>query len=378
MNRRVESVLEYKICKELITYFLRLLNQKESSDRTSSLKLGLNPNAKSKKKCFDSLYCPEYLKGEIEAEKHLLELEALGIILIEYRDKKHTFPLYKRKAMIYFKDEFENECRKLLKMELSNLSKEWSDAIEETLLSLDKKEKLKSLTPIEYKNKTSKEIVSKIEEYLMLKRENDFIREASAFIFWGHSKMLDSKVDYWDFLKVIQKPIQIIAYVPSIECRDILFIENEQTFESLKRKPYIADKYILIFLSGFMGTASRLTNKEYRSFYKDSKKGIVKGNFLNSIFDNQNEFNYLFWGDLDYEGVNIYLALKKTFPKVRSWKYAYDIMIKQLLKANGHDAVAAEKEKQKKPNFTGDEYIDNILIPNMDQYGFFDQEGVLL
>ncbi|WP_122894124.1 Wadjet anti-phage system protein JetD domain-containing protein [Arcobacter peruensis] len=377
-KEEIEKVLSSTICKEIIIYFLNIINKRDRNITTPA-KLSLNPNTQTIKKCLTLLYCPENINEEIEAEKQIEQCINLNIFTINYKDKRHTFPLYKRKAMLIFNDDFEYQFREVLNMTISLYKNEWIEAIDSSQIPTQKKDIFKNLTPIVYKGKTAKEIINRVEGYLLLNRQDDFIREASAFIFFGHSKILDSRNEYWDILNIVQQPIQILVFASKENLTNILFIENKQTFESLKNKKSVTEKNILIFLSGFMGTAERLKDEKYRSFYFQGTNNInYKEKSLHKIFDEQESFKFYLWGDLDYEGINIYLALKKTFLKVKPWKYAYDIMIKQLLGANGHDAFSAEKENQKKPSLTGDDYIDCILIPTMDQYGFFDQEGVLL
>ncbi|MFT7859718.1 MAG: Wadjet anti-phage system protein JetD domain-containing protein [Sulfurimonas sp.] len=375
---QLKNVLEYDINRELIVYFLSLLEKKSSSERNRPLGLGLNPTAKTYKKCFSYLYEPTEVNGEIVAGENLAALEKTGVISIELKDKKYTFDLYKRKAMIYFNTEFEEVCRELLDMKISNYKEKWKEAIKASTLNKNIKALLLNMQPIQIKEKSAKSVIVNIENYLKLDRANDLIREASSFIFWGHSKILDNRPDFWNILKIQQQPIQILVSLKSENCKKILFIENKQTFESLQRNNSLAKKYILIYLSGFMGTASRLINKKYRSFYiNPNTRNTIAKEYLHAIFDSQSDFNYYFWGDLDYEGINIYLSLKKLFNSVELWKPGYDKMIGMLSTSNGHSPSMAKKKDQNKPGKTFNTYIDDILIPQMEDKGFFDQEGII-
>lgn len=371
------KLLDNTICKEIVVYFLNLINKRKCNIE-SPINLSLNPNVKNIKKCLTLLYCPENMNGEIEAEKHIKKCVDLNIFSINYKDKKCTFPLYKRKATLTFNLDYEDICRNILGMEVSTYNQEWIKAIELSKLSSEIKSLLVNLKSIEFKEKSAIEIIANIESYLSLNRKNDFIREASSFIFWGHSKVLDNREDLWNILKIKQQPIQILISLKNETSKKVLFIENKQTFESLQRNINISQEYILMYLSGFMGTSKRLLNKENRSFYLKNYDGAMFNNeYLDSIFDSQTSFQYYFWGDLDYEGINIYSSLQKLFPQVILWEQGYKAMSKMLFDSKSHTACSANKTNQHKPEKTNNSYIDDVLIPLMDKKGFFDQEGIL-
>ncbi|UFH60387.1 Wadjet anti-phage system protein JetD domain-containing protein [Sulfurovum mangrovi] len=372
----LKTLLAHDINRELVGYFLTLLEKTPSTQRDKPLKLSMNPV--SYKQCLKKLYEPSEVNGEIAAEQNIRALAEAGVVSVEYRDKHNTFALYKRKAMLYFNVEFEALCREILDRKISHYKAQWQEAIAVSHLAQNVKEVLLNTQPIELENKSAKNVIDRIENYLKLDRSNDLVREASAFIFWGHSKILDNRPEFWDMLKIEQQPIQILVSLKNENCKSILFIENKQTFESLQRNESLSNRYILIYLSGFMGTASRLIDRKYRSFYINAPGGIgISNEDLHAIFDHQSEFHYYFWGDLDYEGINIYLALKKLFSSVVLWEPGYGKMIQMLSVSNGHTASAAKKTNQQKPGKTFERYIDDLLIPQMEEKGFFDQEGIL-
>jgi len=126
-----------------------------------------------------------------------------------------------------------------------------------------------------------------------------------------------------------------------------------------------------------MGTASRARKKEYRSVYIKYDEDFNSLIDVNEIFDDT-AHNLYFWGDLDYEGINIFVALKKVFPDVTLWKYGYDLMLEKLDDGQGHDAESYKKGNQKHPHsIVGELYINEVLVPAMDENGFYDQEGIL-
>jgi hypothetical protein len=368
-----KEILNSKACANLIKQFLLLMNK--SVVHNKQINIILNPTGTKIKDYLKPLYSPAYINEEVEFEESINLCIKYGILDCEYKDKKITFPLYKRKANLIFNKENEIIFRKFLNMEISNYLEQWYASIKESNIDDSKKELLLNLSPIEYKGKSAKDIINRIELYLKENRKNDFVREVSAHIFYGHSKMLDNKQDYWEIFGIRQSPIQILIH-NGTNTYNVLFIENKQTFESLKLKQKITDNYILVYLSGFMGTAARLKVKEHRAFYQSGLK-TSEYNF-HSIFDEQESYKYFFWGDFDYEGLNIFLSLKKIFKKLEFWNLGYDNMIKMVKNNHGHSKHASKKERQRKPNEDEMNIVNNYYLNIMDNHGFYDQEGILI
>jgi len=85
----------------------------------------------------------------------------------------------------------------------------------------------------------------------------------------------------------------------------------------------------------------------------------------------------VFWGDLDFEGLSILRVLRNNFPLVTAWVDAYEVMIKYHLRGLGHSRHQANKEKQQKPEISGCDYADNVLLPLLlNSEHFIDQEVI--
>lgn len=369
----VSEILTYKATTELFRHFIFLINN--ANDDCKEIKITLNPTGTNIKKYLKPLYSPSIINEETEFEDAVELCVKYGVISCQYKDKKITYPLYKRKAKLVFNREFESAFRKMLNLEISNYSEQWFESINNSKIADAKKEHLFKLKPIEYTGKSAKEIIDRIELYLNDYRKNDFVREVSAYIFFGHSKMLDNRQDFWELFEIEQAPIQILIHNES-NSNKILFIENKQTFESMKLKEKIVNEYILVYLSGFMGTAMRLREKKYRAFYQSNTQNHNID--LNSIFDNQNLYSYFFWGDFDYAGLGIFLSLKKTFDSLEFWDIGYKKMIDMVKNNLGHTKTILKKENQNKPNLKERDILNNNYIEIMDEFGFYDQEGILI
>lgn len=335
-------------------------------------------NVNGKNEYFSELHNPSYINGDIVAENDLKKCESLGIIEIKFYDKKIFLPLSKRKVSIFFNIEFETLCRRELDLQLSTVSIEWKEAISTSSLSTQIKSILMNSQPIIIEGRNAAEIIERIEQYSNLERKNDFVRMASAYMFWGLSKVLDNKSDIWSCLNIKPAPIRLNAWGPSNASKKILFIENQQTFEAAQLHPEIFGKFILVYSSGFAGTSNRLNNSFGRSIYFNinTLRSEEHANILESCLDGDTSIEAFFWGDLDYAGINIFLSLKKLIPSVSLWGEGYYLMVEKL-KDYAHTPLQSKKEGQADPGKTGLSYIDEILLPAIRKYGFFDQEGIL-
>lgn len=369
-----EKVITAPICIRIITVFLKNLEKTPMNIRNRPPSLRID----GKNEYFNELRSPSFIGGEVVAEEDLKACEALDVIKIKYKDNNTFSPLGYRKASVEFNPLFEERCRKALNLELSNATEEWNNAINQSQLSHSIKEVLKKGTPIKIEGKTPSEIVQRIDAYYKKERSGDFVRMASASMFWGLSKALDNRPDIWHCLNILPAPITLNAWGFDNASKKILFIENKQTFEAAQLKPEIFGEFILVYSSGYAGTGIRLNNSLGRSIYFSTKSKRVDEHTdtLENCLDGNTSIKTFFWGDLDYEGINIFLSLKKLIPSTSLWDKGYSAMLSSL-KDKGHTPTQSKKEGQADPGETGIMHIDNILLPLIRRNGFFDQEGIL-
>jgi Uncharacterized protein conserved in bacteria C-term(DUF2220) len=212
------------------------------------------------------------------------------------------------------------------------------------------------------------------------------LREVSAQIFWGMSKVLDKRQGLvaammnLDECPFPESPVQLQVYLPVRGYADILFIENLMTFEqACSATDKIFSGLALVYASGFKGSAKRLRKSGGCSiFYAGAGAlgGEVQKHFEDWLFCNADAgCSEHFWGDLDYSGMRILAALRSTFPKLTAWEAGYSVMLNELLDGRGHSPEAAEKVGQKSIDKTGCLYADLQLIPAIKKQGrFVDQE----
>jgi hypothetical protein len=230
------------------------------------------------------------------------------------------------------------------------------------------------------------DIVFRLNQLPALADSGMLLREVSAKLFWGMSKVLDSDsrqalvaavlgVDECPFE---ESPIQLQVLLPAGELGGVLFIENLMSFEKATRSK--ADVYrslALVYASGFKASAKRLRSSEGVSLFY-ARRGTLgqpqTAAFEKWLFRCGAELPVLFWGDLDWSGMRILATLRDTFGNVAAWEPGYAPMRAHLLAGQGHQPEAAEKSGQRPVAGTGCVYADTQLLPFLATHGFVDQE----
>ena len=97
--------------------------------------------------------------------------------------------------------------------------------------------------------------------------------------------------------------------------------------------------------------------------------------FESWLFDRNVNVPVHFWGDLDWSGMRILLAMRGSIPELGAWQPGYAPMLDNLKAGQGHSPEAAEKRGQQPVDATGCAYADAELLPEMRSQGrFIDQE----
>ena len=216
------------------------------------------------------------------------------------------------------------------------------------------------------------------------------LREASARVFQGRSKVLDSRDELLRLLGAAQgqfweAPIQLLIDVPPT-FDEVLFIENLVTFERMAdaRRPEWQSS-LLVYAAGFKGSAKRLRHRggcrvylrtamaETLSVDPSSSRGLAVVN--DWLFDHA-RLPVRFFGDLDYAGMQILASLREVFPDATAWQPGYAELLSVIASGGGHPPEAANKERQADPEATGCAYADEVLLTALRSVGrFVDQEA---
>lgn len=208
------------------------------------------------------------------------------------------------------------------------------------------------------------------------------LREASARVFQGRSKVLDHREELLHLLGAApgqfqEVPLQLMVdAVPVFD--NALFIENLVTFESMadRRQPAWASS-LLVYAAGFKGSARRLRHREgSRPYFRESGASATAIQAVTDWLFGPSQLPVFFFGDLDYAGMQILCSLRSTFPAATAWRPGYERLALLLESGGGHAPEQAAKELQADPGRTGCEWSDARLLPLMRMHGrFVDQEA---
>jgi len=239
--------------------------------------------------------------------------------------------------------------------------------------------------PIVLDGRSHAEVIGALERLVEFQDSGMLLREVSSRLFWGLSKVLDTKEQViaellgLDNCPFPEKPISIMVHIPSENPQGVLFIENEVSFLSACRGRIDGTRpYILLFASGYKTGTPRLRKDGGAVFFfspSSFKPTRTRDDFTRWIYGDDDLWPVFFWGDLDLSGMGILKALRKVFPSLESWKAGYISMLDAIENGKGHTPKEAGKEKQEDPGNTGCEYADSVLLPALRKHQrFLDQE----
>jgi hypothetical protein len=219
------------------------------------------------------------------------------------------------------------------------------------------------------------------------------LREASARVFQGRSKVLDSREELLRLLgarsgQFQEAPIQLLLDIPVI-FHEALFIENLVTFERMADTRQTAWQYsLLVYAAGFKGSARRLRSRQgCRLYIRTSPSSghgelnalAVQGSSLRAVEEwlfGASALPVRFFGDLDYAGMQILCSLRGVFADATAWTPGYSMLARVLEGGGGHTPEQAAKEMQLDPEHTGCGFADQQLLPLMRRCErFMDQEA---
>ena len=209
------------------------------------------------------------------------------------------------------------------------------------------------------------------------------LREASARVFQGRSKLLDNRDELLRLLgaapgQLSEPPIQLLLALPDGGVfADVLFIENLVTFERMAdARPHAWVRSLLVYAAGFRGSARRLRSSSGSRLYLRTPSASTGLSAVESWLYGAAELPVGFFGDLDFAGMQILASLREVFPHAGAWQPGYRVLARLLDQGGGHLPAQASKGQQVDPGQTGCTYADQELLPAMRHRGrFIDQEA---
>jgi hypothetical protein len=261
----------------------------------------------------------------------------------------------------------------------------WREAVFNKLKAEDFVKERIAGQKLEIVGRTADEIAERLNLLPDLIYEPLLLREVSARLFWGLSKVLDNRQLLIETLLDVEEcpfpesPIHLQVFLPKDDFNGVLFIENLTTFERATRDASGRfTSLVLVFASGFKGAAKRLRSATGVSVYFAAHGNLAiaaNQRFLNWLLADNEELAVWFWGDLDYSGMQILKSLRNSFNRLEAWQPGYQPMLDALLADDGHFPEEAGKNNQKPIDKTGSEYADRQLLLALAKTGrFLDQE----
>jgi len=338
----------------------------------------------------DRKILPALFDAEFEADKeaywaYLLQMQQWGWLAIK------TDKVQPGKAQYELNPRIEIVDSSLIRQvtdrpqPVKSAAQQWRDAVYAKLNVDETIREQVAGQKLEITGKTATDIVERLNLLPNLIDEPLLLREVSARLFWGQSKVLDNRQTMiatllnLDECPFPESPIQLQVYLPTTPFNGVLFIENLATFEKASRDTSTRfNRLALVFASGFKGSAKRLRTISGVSVYFAAHGHLANQDcqrFCDWLIRYSEQLPVWFWGDLDYSGMQIIKSLRHSFEGLDAWLPGYQPMMDELLSGNGHEAIAANKSKQKPIDSTGAQYADTTLIPALATTGkFLDQE----
>jgi hypothetical protein len=205
------------------------------------------------------------------------------------------------------------------------------------------------------------------------------LRQLSARIFWGDSKVLDQRgeliIALFPALIIRERPIVVAVHLPH-EYQGVLFIENQDTYAAAVRSSGAEMRGLaFVYASGFRSSAVRVRSREGAILHFSGPATARLSERFEQWWFSEAEIVIpaWFWGDLDFAGMQILKSLRDRFAPMSAWSYGYDRM---LPLARGASALHLNARDQIDPISTGDTYADTVLLPAIRECGFVDQESI--
>lgn len=266
----------------------------------------------------------------------------------------------------------------------------WREAVQTTLHASDETKKSIGSYLIDIPGRTMTDVMARLNLLSGFNGQPMLLREVSAKLFWGMSKVLDKRQGLVasildeDECPFAESPMQMQVFLPPTGYTSVLFIENQMTFErSVRNRSPAFEQLALVFASGFRASAQRLRDRASCSMYYSSLGALdaqPRAHFESWLFENSAVIKSIFfWGDLDDSGMGILAAMRSPFPEIQAWQPGYAPMLEQLLAGQGHPPEAADKQAQRRVSETGCSYADSQLLPALAQMNaYLDQESLSL
>lgn len=338
-------------------------------------------------KSFPVLFRAQFEETREQQWGYLQEMVAWGWFRLKL-DKERSLgqAAYERNPRLEILDEVALRAAVGRPTRIATPNELWREAVAMHLVADEAIKEVASRYRIDIPGRTAEQLVRQLGLLSSLRDEPLLLREVSARLFWGQSKVLDGRQALVAAVLGVEEcpfpemPVQLQVFLPRDGYQGVLFIENQATFEQATRdESGRFDKLVLVFASGFKGSARRLRSPAGASVYFSALGALdttATAAFLDWLW-RDGQLPTWFWGDLDFAGMRILTALRATFDGACAWAPGYLPMLALLEQGRGHAPEAAGKEGQRELSVTGCTFADARLLPALRaSLTFVDQEGI--
>ncbi len=241
--------------------------------------------------------------------------------------------------------------------------------------------------PLRVEGKTAAEVLQGFALLAAAINTPQTLRNLSAKCFWGDSKFLDDKLELLQKLfsqashNIQPRPVMMNISLTE-DFNEVIFIENLDSFLMMKQltdKDHRFVKTALVYSSGFKGTSTTIRKRGEVVFSALSLGNKEQLKTFESwwLKNHEQKIHCFFWGDMDYAGLSILAALRKSFPQIEAWQPGFELMLQLHEQGLGHKIRDSKKMQQLDPGTTGCRYADDVLLPAIrSAQRFLDQEVV--
>lgn len=371
MNHNLEVILKDRDISTIFHKVLDKIDKQPMNDRKNAISVPINDK-----------FFPELFQGNEAHEKYIEALIEESFFHLTVSKKNQFRAWTDKNAKLKFNPEKETFLRDFYCRAINNNL--WEVAIDNCDVTFENELKAILLKrPIRIEGKSDAEVINRFASWSVNIPKNSSAREESARCFWGISKVFDKREDICEYFNFTLLPIILLMHSNSNEIKQILFIENLETFhQATKSSNSIFNGLLIVYASGYKASAKRVRKENGSSVFFTENcllSNEAKQNILDWLYlKNEKAIEVFFWGDLDYEGMGILDALREQFENIKVWYKGYLPMIEALENNFGHSPYMAGKEKQREVNITlrednAERAIKELLLSSK---AFIDQEFV--
>jgi len=310
----------------------------------------------------------------------VLELARRGVLAI-VKAAASVYDVDWQDAKIAFAPEVEDTLREWLRREWNEPAvMAWRRAIERHASAFHDRGAALLSQRIVIENRSADDIVAALAAAATLSAPLT-LRQLSATVFWGDSKILDERGDLvaalLPQLTIRERALVIAVYLPA-HCHGVLFIENQDTYTAAAAgTPPEAAPFALVYAAGFRGTAARVRARSGALLhFAGTAPREMASRFESWWYEGGAGFGpEWFWGDLDFAGMQILKSLRARFSGLEAWPVGYEPLRLQLQSAGGYGGRVDDAKGQVDPLLTGCAYADSVLLPAIRAFGRRDQES---